>query len=321
MHLTVYNAQGSREVTTPPNWDALLASTSDVIWLDIIGPHEDDIKLMRDVFHFHPLAIEDTRNQRQRPKVDEYDDHLFAILNPVMQMDGEEIAFRELDVFVGRNYIVTVHPGAEPVIEEARQRVGQTRMGMPITAGYILYVLTDLVVDRYFPILDSIGAEVEALEQSLLDKPTQELLTRLFLLKRMLAELWRVVGQQRDMFNVLSRRDLPYMDAETLQYQLRDVYDHLLRITDMTGTYRDLLTSMVDLYMSSVSNRLNRVVNRLTVVTVIVGALAVITGFYGMNFETTWPPFAAEWGVPFVMLMMAAAVTLILLLFRRLGWF
>jgi magnesium transporter len=182
-------------------------------------------------------------------------------------------------------------------------------------------VLVDLVVDRYFPILDHIGEEVDELEEALLDNPRQEMLNRLFLLKRTLAELWRVVGQQRDMFNVLSRRDLPYIDAEGLQYQLRDVYDHLIRITDMTGTYRDLLTSMVDLYMSSVSNRLNRVVNRLTVITVIIGALAVITGFYGMNFDHTWPPFAAEWGVPFVILLMATAISLILLLFRRLNWF
>ncbi len=318
MQITAYNAQGSRDVPAPDR-DTLLAS-ADVLWIDITGPGDDDIKLMRDVFHFHPLAIDDTRNQRQRPKVDEYDDHLFAILNPVMPEDGDSVAFRELDVFVGRNYVVSVHPGDEPIIEEARQRIGRTR-AMPISAGYILYVLTDIVVDKYFPILDEIGEEVEELEQALLEKPQQEMLNRLFRLKRMLAELWRVVSQQRDMFNVLSRRDLPYVDAETLQYQLRDVYDHLLRITDMTSTYRDLLTSMVDLYMSSVSNRLNRVVNRLTVVTVIIGALAVMTGFYGMNFEQTWPPFPADWGVPFVILMMMLAITAILVIFRRLGWY
>jgi magnesium transporter len=319
MQITTYNAQGSHDVPTP-DWDTLLAS-ADVLWIDLTGPGGDDIKLMRDVFHFHPLAIDDTRNQRQRPKVDEYDDHLFAILNPVMPEDGNSVAFRELDIFVGRNYVVTVHPGGEPIIEEARQRIGRIRSSTPISPGYILYVLTDIVVDRYFPILDEIGAEVEELEEALLERPEQQMLNHLFRLKRMLAELWRVVGQQRDMFNVLSRRDLPYIDADGLQYQLRDVYDHLLRITDMTSTYRDLLTSMVDLYMSSVSNRLNRVVNRLTVVTVAIGALAVITGFYGMNFAHTWPPFPADWGVPFVLLLMGSAITVILVIFRRLGWY
>lgn len=303
MQITAYNAQGAHDVPIP-NWDTLLAATADIIWVDISGPGEADLTLMRDVFHFHPLAIEDTRNQHQRPKVDEYDDHLFAILNPVMPHNGDSVAFRELDVFVGRNYVVSVHPDAEPIVDEARQRISRSRAGMPVSTGHILYVLVDLVVDRYFPILDHIGEEVETLEQALLEKPQQEMLNRLFVLKRMLAELWRVVGQQRDMFNVLSRRDLPYIDADALQYQLRDVYDHLIRITDMTATYRDLLTSMVDLYMSSVSNRLNRVVNRLTVITVMIGALAVITGFYGMNFAQTWPPFDAWWGVPFVLLLM-----------------
>jgi magnesium transporter len=319
MQITAYNPQGSHAVPALPDRDTLLATT-DVLWVDLTGPSEDDIQMMREVFRFHPLAIDDTRNQRQRPKVDEYDDHLFAILNPVMPEAGEGVAFRELDVFVGRNYVVSVHPGDEPIVEEARQRIGRTHI-MPISAGYILYVLVDIVVDRYFPILDEIGEAVEELEQALLERPEQEMLNRLFRLKRMLAELWRVVGQQRDMFNVLSRRDLPYIDAETLQYQLRDVYDHLLRITDMTSTYRDLLTSMVDLYMSSVSNRLNRVVNRLTVVTVMIGALAVITGFYGMNFEHTWPPFLTDWGVPFVILMMGTAILVILVIFRRLGWY
>jgi magnesium transporter len=320
MQITAYNAQGSRDLPTPPDRDTLLAS-ADVLWVDITGPSEDDLKLMRDVFQFHPLAIDDTRNQRQRPKVEEYDDHLFAILNPVMPQDGDTVTFRELDIFVGRNYVVTVHPDYEPIIEEARQRVGRHKASMPVSAGHILYVLTDIVVDEYFPILDRIGEAVDELEEALLEKPQQEMLNNLFRLKRMLAELWRVVGQQRDMFNVLSRRDLTYIDAESLQYHLRDVYDHLLRISDMTSTYRDLLTSMVDLYMSSVSNRLNRVVNRLTIVTVAIGALAVITGFYGMNFAQTWPPFEQWWGVPFVMLLMTLAITAILVIFRRLGWY
>jgi magnesium transporter len=319
MQITVYNAQSSREVQKP-DWDTLLANTSETIWLDIVGPIEDDLVWMRDVMKFHPLAIEDTRNQHQRPKVEEFDDHLFAILNPVV-LDDDDLNFRELDVFVGTNYIVTVHPQPEPILEEARQRVGRHRVSPGISPGYLLYVMVDIVVDGYFPVLDSIGAEIEALEEGILSNPQQAALNRLFGLKRTLAELWRVVSHQRDMFNILSRRDLSYIHMEALQYHLRDVYDHLLRITDMTATYRDLLTSMVDLYMSSVSNRLNRVVNRLTVVTIVIGAMAVITGFYGMNFARTWPPFEQPWGVPFVIFLMTLAITVILILFRRLGWY
>ena len=319
MQIFAYNAQGIREIHTP-DWDRLLAATDEVFWVDLTGPKEDDIALMRDVFHFHPLAIEDTRNQQQRPKVEAFEDYLFAILNAISQHD-DELIFREIDVFIGRNYIVTVHTQAEHIVEEARTRISRTRTSSLVSPGYILYALVDIVVDGYFPVLDNIGVELEELEEAALNHPRQEVLNRLFRQKRSLGEVWRVVGQQRDMFNVLSRRDLPYIDVETLQYHLRDVYDHLLRITDMASTYRDLLTSMVDLYMSSVSNRLNRVVNRLTVVTIIIGAMSVITGFYGMNFEHNWPPFREWGGVPFVLSLMAVIVTIILVIFHRLDWY
>jgi magnesium transporter len=131
----------------------------------------------------------------------------------------------------------------------------------------------------------------------------------------------RVVGPQRDMFNVLTRRDLPFIDQNTLQYYLRDVYDHLLRITDTVNTYRDTLTGIIDLYMSAVSNRLNMVVNRLAVITVVTGALSVIVGFYGMNFLRTWPPFDDPTGVQFVIVLMALIVVLVLIVFRRLRWY
>lgn len=188
------------------------------------------------------------------------------------------------------------------------------------SATRLLYLLLDTVVDGYFPLLDAVGDEVDDLEDEILSQPQTEELKRLFGLKRRLVELRRVVGPQRDMLNLLTRREVPFLDQREIQYHLRDVYDHLLRVTDMLDTYRDLLTGTVELYMSAVSNRLNLVVNRLTAITVTVGALAVITGFYGMNFVRTWPPFSAPWGVPFTLLAMAAAAAVLRLLFRRNDW-
>jgi magnesium transporter len=137
-------------------------------------------------------------------------------------------------------------------------------------------------------------------------------------MKRTLLEIRKVVAPQRDMFNTLGRRDIAFVDHDRLQYYLRDVYDHLLRITDMVDTLRDFLTGAVDLYMSAVSNRLNQVVNRLTVLTVMIGSLSVITGFYGMNFERTWPPFGASWGVAFALGLMAAVIAVLMVVLRRL---
>jgi magnesium transporter len=179
-----------------------------------------------------------------------------------------------------------------------------------------LYFLLDSVVDGYFPCLDAIGEQIDELEDELLEEPTPGVLRRLFAVKRALVEVRKVIGPQRDMFNTLTRRDLPFIPRDDLRYYLRDVYDHLLRVSDMLDTYRDLLTGGIDLYMTGVSNRLNRVVNRLTVFTVVIGALAVITGFYGMNFQHTWPPFMAPWGVPFALGFMAATVALLVVALR-----
>lgn len=294
-----------------------LADGSSRLWVDITGPEAEHLEVMARLFHVHPLAIEDTRNQRQRPKVEEYDDHLFLILNPASADLDEEETFRELDVFVAERLLVTVHPGEEPVIADAERRLEHWPGGAPPSLGHLLYVLLDTVVDGYFPLLDVVDADLSDLEEETLETPRPELLGRLLALKRKLVDIRRVVNPQREMVHVLLRQDQRLLDAETLRYQFRDVYDHLLRVTDATDTSRDLLTSLIDLYMSSVSNRLNQVVNRLTRVTVVIGALAVVTGFYGMNFERTWPAFDTPWGTGFAIAAMAAVAGLFFWIFRR----
>jgi magnesium transporter len=304
MRIQVYDAKGVR-AGRREELAALLADPALFLWVDVEGPSDADADLLLEVFRFHPLAVEDTRNQRQRPKVEEYDDHLFVILNPV-ECPAGEVVFRELDLFLAKNYAVTVHPGREPAIDEAERRLNRFEKGRP-SPGQLVWALADTVVDGYFPVLDTIDERLAELEDRLLAKPRPAALEELFGLKRSLLELRRVVAPQRDMINVLSRPDYDLVESKEMRYRMRDVYDHLLRVTDMVDTFRDLLTSAVDLYMSAVSNHLNRVVHRLTVVTVIFGSFAVITGFYGMNFLHTWPPFDARWGVPAALVVMVGS--------------
>jgi magnesium transporter len=311
-----FTEKGAKEVQPGDLGKALRSGA--LTWVDITGPDDAEAAMMRDVLHFHPLAIEDTRNQHQRPKVEEYPGHLFLILNPG-ELHDCECAFRELDVFVANDLVVTVHPGPEPTLEEAQHRLDRL-FGAEVTAAQVLYALLDTVVDGYFPMLDDLGDEIDALEDLVLEHPDNETLNRLFRLKRQLVKVRKVVAPQRDAMTLINRRDLPYLKTEQISYYLRDVQDHLLRITDMADTFRDLLSSGIDLYMSATSNRLNRVVNRLTVVTVVVGVLAVITGFYGMNFEHTWPPFRSWWGVPFALSLMGVAAAGIGLVMRKLRW-
>jgi magnesium transporter len=162
--------------------------------------------------------------------------------------------------------------------------------------------------------MDMLEDEIGQLEDRILLRPRQATLNRLFELKRMLLHLWRVIWPERDMLSVLAQpHNLIFGDPNATQYYLRDVSDHLLWVVDMIAMYRDSLSTMIDLYMSSVSNRLNRVVSRLTVLTLIIGVLTVVSGFYGMNFLQTWPPFDNPLGVPFVLTLMALGVGAVLI--------
>ena len=312
MKVYVLKAYGSFEQDETADVAALLNTSDAIFWVDMQGPSPEDVRVMREVFHFHALAIDDTMNQRQRPKVEEYGETLFTIVNTV-ELEDIELTFREVDVFLGHNYLVTVHTGSEPLVQAVQHRC-KTRAsyGKTITIGFLLYTLVDTVVDSYFPVLDTIGDLIETMSEQILEKPQKKELERLYRLKRALSEMWRVAGQQRDMFGVLTRENSHLIRDDSLRYYLRDVYDHLLRISDTVTTFRDMLSNIVDLYMSAVSNKLNVVVQRLTVVTLGIGALTVISGFYGMNFEHTWPAFGADWGVLFVLLLMSIAIAVVL---------
>jgi magnesium transporter len=320
MNISLVDSSGITSLSTANLPGRLAADGEGLIWADITGPTEDDVQMMRDVFHFHPLAIEDTRNARQRPKVEEYADFLFLILNPIDRQQEENL-FCELDVFVGSNYVVTVHAADEPVIAEIRRRLSRGNTLLPVSPGYLMYLLIDGVVDSYFPVLDALEEEIETLGDQILTDPSQDMLNRLFELKKSLVDMWRVVWPQREIMNNLRDRNLALADQTHLTPYLRDISDHLMWIADMVSTFRDTLTSIMDLYMSAVSNRLNRVVNRLTVFTVIIGLTTVFGGFYGMNFEHTWPPFSSDFGVPFVILLMAGVTAALLYIFRRLKWY
>jgi magnesium transporter len=319
MKITVFDSDGVREAQAV-DLPGLLASTDATTWVDMPGPTEEDVCVLREVFRIHPLVIEDITNQEQRPKVEEYPDYLFFILNPVAFANGE-VTFHELDALIGHNFVVTAHRRDEPVLAEIRRRVPPRAEGLRMSTSYLLYVVMDSVIDAYFPVLDALGDTIEDIENEVLDEPRQATLTRLFHLKRAMIDLWRVVWPQREILNILLHHELPYVERDVLQYHLRDISDHLMWLADMVNTSRDHLSSITDLYMSAVSNRLNRVVNRLTVFALTVGVLTVVGGFYGMNFLHTWPPLNAPWGVPFVLGMMVVFTALLLGLFRWLDWY
>jgi magnesium transporter len=320
IRITAFSPETKPQPAVLDDLPGLLADPARVLWVDLTGPSEAGVALMRDTFHFHPLAIEDTFNQRQRPKLESYQDQLFMILN-TLAVQEDEVRTEEVDAFVGDHYLVTVHKADEPVIDEFQERLTRAQPRLYQSANHLLYVLIDVVVDRYFPVIDRFEEEIEDLGDRILIAPHQADLNRLFQLKQDLIDLWRVTWPQRDVLNRLGHYNPAFMEERDLQYYMRDVTDHLMWIADMVNTLRDTLTSTMDLYMSAVSNRLNVVVNRLTIFAVIMGLVTVFSGFYGMNFQHTWPPFDAPWGIPLLIGVMVVVVAGMLVYFKRRGMY
>ncbi len=298
---------------------AALLAAEQVFWLDLVVPGAEEVRLLRDVFKFHPLAIEDALNQEQRSKIEEYQDHLFAVINTVLLVQGKLIV-RELDIFVGRTFCVTVHRHEEPTMREVARRLQDSLRASRASSGFILHTVLDVVVDAYFPILDRLTDVIEEAEDTVLRRPSQTLLADLMHLKQTLRALLRAAYPAPAVINFISHHDRMFADRKTLQYYFRDVSDHLLRIVESASNLRETLGSVLDLYMSSTSNRLNHVVNRLTVITIAIGVLSVFTGFYGMNFELTFPPFNDPDGIPKVILLMLSVEASILIFFRWRKW-
>ncbi len=311
-----------RVVELPPEALAgALASGEGALWVDMAGPTADDQHVLAEIFKFHPLAIEDTLKQSQRPKLEEYEGYFFMTLHAVRPpgQRGTSVALQEIDLFYASRYVVSSHAHPVPALDEARARLAKAGGGQRASTDYLLYTLVDSIVDTYFPVIDRLDATLDRLGDHLFVRPSPRTLDQLFHVKRSLLQLRRVATPLRDMFNVLTRRDTGLVRPQTLVYY-RDVYDHLLRITDLVDTHRDLLTGAMEIYLTVISNRLNEVVKVLTVITALLGGGAVITGIYGMNFEHTFPPFAWRYGALAAVLLVLATWAAALLLFRRLRW-
>jgi magnesium transporter len=318
--LTRYTSGEIRE-DSPSALPELLAKKDGVLWVDMPAPTEDELRVLRDVFKFHPLAIEDATKQGQRPKIEEYEGYVFMTVHAVRAgpKRSTDVVLDEIDIFFGPQYVVTTHRSPVPALDEAQARLSRAPAHLRAASDYVLYTILDTVVDSYFPVIDALDEALARLEDRLFAHPSQQTLDRLFALKRSLLHMRRVAAPMRDFFNVLTRRDLPFVSSQILVY-LRDVYDHLLRITDLIDTHRDLLSGAVDIYLSVVSNRLNEVVRRLTTITSIFALLAVITGIYGMNFTRTFPSFEWPYGFPFTIGLMLMLVALLLFVFKRFRW-
>jgi magnesium transporter len=291
---------------------------SEFFWLDLHKPTSADIALLADVFAFHPLAVEDATHFGQRPKLDAYDDFVLLV---AYGANEDQDGLVEVHCFFSDRFLVTVHRDSCPPFDELRARAG-AEMQPPAKGAMLLYLVVDALADSFFPGLSKLDDRIDELENGVLQQPDDAQLQELFRLKRRLVTWRKVITPERDTFArlVTGVVVIPGMTPEMERYY-RDVYDHLIRISDLVDSYRDLLTGAMDVYLSTVSNRLNDVMKRLTIVATIFMPLTWITGFFGMNFGrlvlniTGWPAFLV-----LGLTTQVVAIAVMLVLFRRRGW-
>ena len=320
----VRDADGTvRRDLKPGELVAALRLGTGQMWVDVDSTERCQHALLEKVFGFHPLAIEDTLNPRGRVKIEEYDGrYLFAVIRGVRFCDETEddpydIETVNLCLFIGPNYVVTVHAGASTAITQATGVVERNPDLLARGIGRIAHLMMDVAIDEYFPILDQLDRFIDQLENRVFEDFDQSVLQDIFKVRRLVLALRRDLMPQREIFSALANRPTVLLSPESQVY-FRDVYDHVFRISESLENYRELLGSTMDSYLTQVSNRLSTATKGLSVVATISIPFVVISGMYGMNFERI--PLASH---PYGFWMMLAlqlglgAILLVLLRWRK----
>jgi magnesium transporter len=252
-------------------------------WLDLVKPNEADIQKLGNIFGFHPLALEDTLHYAQRPKLEDFGDYVFMVFYGALEKRSRrEASLCEVHMFLSGQYLITAHRGPLPALEQQRSQIE----GRVIhSEQFVVYRVLDALTDTFFSPLEAIDNEIDSLEDGIIAQPRDEQLQRIFALKRELVSMRKVITPQRDLLasGIDTIAEIPGLQLDERDY-FRDVYDHLIRISDLIDSYRDLLAGAMDAYLSVVSNRQNEVMKQLTIIATVFLPLTFITGFFGMNF-------------------------------------
>jgi magnesium transporter len=320
-------AYGVRSDLTLQDLPAILQESEGVVWVDFEDtPPETDEPILRELFGFHPLAIDDALQETHVPKVDDWGPYLYIVLEAVYLDDNsrfDELAAEELDVFLGRQYMVTHHNRPIRAVETLWQYLQRDDRLLRNGADALLYRLTDDVVAGFMPIFERLDDEIDHTEDELFNHPTSETLERIFAIKRAIVHLRRIIAPQREVLNRLARDDYGPIDAQARVY-FRDVYDHLVRQYEITETLRDLIGGSLDTYLSVVNNRMNEIMRTLTVITTLFMPLTFVVGFFGMNFfapVVNLRPWTDSIAFMLSLAIMAATPILMYWWMRHRGWF
>src|SRR5512136_470616 len=299
-----------------------LQNKKGMLWVDFAGePNPTCEPILLESFSFHPLAVDDALQETHTPKVDDWDDFVYIVLNALVYdepaSDGA-LHLHELDVFLGRNYIVTHHDEPIAAIDQMWNACQRDPRHTQNGADHLLCRLLDFLLAGYMPIVEKLDNEIDEIEDQVFNKPTTETLERIFSLKRSLLAMRRVITPQREVLNKLARDDYQVIDMPDRVF-FRDVYDHLVRLQDLNESMRDMLSGTLDIYLSVVNNRLNDVMKTLTVITTLFMPISFIAGFFGMNFFEPVAHLTYWTGVTsfFIMLLVTIATPTIMMSWMR----
>jgi magnesium transporter len=318
----------------PEAFAVALQDPQGLLWVDFLDePVEVCEPILRETFRFHPLAVDDALEETHVPRVDDWGTYLYLNLHALTfdQRAEEPLRTQELDVFLGPNYLVTYHTQSIAAVERAwaacqRGACGElsrTEHHLERGASHLLYRLVDELVAHFLPVFEEIDEAIDAIEDQVFADPTSLTLQQIFTMKRALLRLRRIIGPQREVLNKLARGDYAVVATEDRVF-FRDVYDHMVRLHELSESLRDLVGSALDTYLSVVNNRMNEVMKVLTVITTLFMPLSFLAGFFGMNFFQPVVPLEA-WTGRTAFAVMAAAMVLVPVAMgvwmRRRHWF
>ncbi|MBM3124328.1 MAG: magnesium/cobalt transporter CorA [Chloroflexi bacterium] len=285
---TLYYAPGKTIRTDIPTneFPRLLRDRKGLLWVDFISEPAEVAEPILRSFNFHPLAIDDALQETHIPKIDDWGEYLYIVLNFMnyKHVDGVfESDIDELDIFLGRNFVVTHHDQLLAAIEDTWSACQRDQRHLQDGADHLLYRIVDSLVMGYMPLVEEIDGQIDSIEDQVFDGHQRSTLEQIFALKRMLLSMRRILLPQREVLNKLARDDYRVIDPKDRVF-FRDIYDHLVRLHDLNENLRDLVSGALDTYLSVVNNRMNEVMKILTVITTLFMPITFVTGFFGMNF-------------------------------------
>jgi magnesium transporter len=285
---SLYYVQGKpiQKDIPPDEFPALIQNRQGLLWVDFVSEPPKTCRPILESFGFHQLAIDDALEETHVPRLDDWADYLYIVLNYMnVSKNGDDWSSHvdELDVFLGPNYIVTHHDHPITAIEETWNACDRDPRNLQGGADHVLYRITDFLVAEYMPLVEKIDEAIDQIEDQVFDRPSPRTLEKLFALKRVLLAMRRILLPQREVLNKLARDDYRVIDPRDRIF-FRDVYDHLVRLHDINESLRDLVGGSLDTYLSVVNNRMNEIMKTLTTITVLFMPITFITSFFGMNF-------------------------------------